>query len=39
MIEIADLISAVINNSQEPEAIRTNARRVAALCDRFPIYR
>lgn len=39
MIEIADLISAVINNSQEPEAIRANAQRVASLCDRFPIYR
>lgn len=39
MIEIADLISAVINNSQEPEAIRANAQRVASLCNRFPIYR
>ena len=39
MIEIADLISAVINNSKEPEAIRANAERVCTLCDRFPIYR
>jgi glycine hydroxymethyltransferase len=39
MIEIADLISAVINNSKEPETIRANAQRVASLCDRFPIYR
>ncbi len=39
MIEIADLISAVINNSKEPEAIRANAERVCMLCDRFPIYR
>jgi len=39
MIEIADLISAVINNSKEPEAIRANAERVAMLCDKFPIYR
>jgi glycine hydroxymethyltransferase len=39
MVEIADLISAVINNSKEPEAIRANADRVAILCDRFPIYR
>jgi glycine hydroxymethyltransferase len=39
MIEIADLISAVINNSKEPEAIRANAGRVAMLCDTFPIYR
>ncbi len=39
MKEIADLISAVINNSREPEAIRENAERVRKLCDRFPIYR
>ena len=39
MIEIADLISAVINNSREPEAIRANAGRVGMLCDKFPIYR
>jgi glycine hydroxymethyltransferase len=39
MIEIADLISAVINNSKEPEAIKANADRVAVLCDKFPIYR
>jgi len=39
MIEIADLISAVINNSREPEVIRANAERVRRLCDSFPIYR
>jgi glycine hydroxymethyltransferase len=39
MIEIADLISAVINNSKQPEAIAANAERVRRLCDRFPIYR
>jgi glycine hydroxymethyltransferase len=39
MVEIADLISAVINNSKEPEAIRVNAERVRHLCNRFPIYR
>ncbi len=39
MIEIADLISGVINNSKEPEAIRANALRVGKLCDKFPIYR
>lgn len=39
MVEIADLISSVINNSKEPEAINANARRVKNLCDRFPIYR
>ena len=39
MIEIADLISSVINNSKAPEAIAENAKRVKSLCDRFPIYR
>lgn len=39
MVEIADLISAVINNSREPEVIRANAERVRRLCDSFPIYR
>jgi glycine hydroxymethyltransferase len=39
MGEIADLISAVINNSKEPEAIKANAKRVKNLCDSFPIYR
>ena len=39
MIEIADLISSVINNSKAPEAIAANAKRVKGLCDRFPIYR
>jgi glycine hydroxymethyltransferase len=39
MVEIADLISAVINNSKEPEAIRANAERVEKLCDEFPIYK
>lgn len=39
MVEIADLISSVINNSNEPEDIKANARRVKDLCDRFPVYR
>jgi glycine hydroxymethyltransferase len=39
VVEIADLISAVINNSKEPETIRANAERVSKLCDKFPIYR
>jgi len=39
MNEIADLISAVINNSKEHEAMKAIAERVKALCDRFPIYR
>ena len=39
MVEIADLISSVINNSTAPEAIAANAKRVKSLCDRFPIYK
>lgn len=39
MVEIADLISSVINNSKAPEAIAENAKRVKGLCDRFPIYK
>ena len=39
MTEIAGLISAVINNSKEPEAVRAIAGKVGQLCDRFPIYR
>ncbi|PKL52554.1 MAG: serine hydroxymethyltransferase [Nitrospira bacterium HGW-Nitrospira-1] len=39
MIEIADLISSVINNSTAPEAIAAIARRVKDLCDRFPVYK
>jgi glycine hydroxymethyltransferase len=39
MKEIADIISAVIDNSAEPGAIQEYAQRVRALCDRFPVYR
>ena len=39
MVDIADIISMVIDNNTEPEAIQENARRVKALCDRFPVYR
>lgn len=39
MVEIAGLISAVINNSKEPEAVQSMAAKVGQLCDRFPIYR
>ncbi len=39
MEEISGIISEVINNSKEPEAIAAIARRARALCDRFPIYR
>jgi len=39
MVDIADIISMVIDNNTEPEAIQENAQRVKALCDRFPVYR
>ena len=39
MVDIADIISTIIDNNTEPEAIQENARRVKALCDRFPVYR
>lgn len=39
MEEIAELISEVINNCKEPEAIAAMAERVKHLCNRFPIYR
>jgi glycine hydroxymethyltransferase len=39
MVEIADLISAVIDNSRDADAVLANAARVKSLCDRFPIYR
>lgn len=39
MAEIAGLISAVINNSREPEAVRAIAEKTGELCERFPIYR
>ncbi|MDA8239810.1 MAG: serine hydroxymethyltransferase [Nitrospiraceae bacterium] len=39
MEEISGIISEVINNSKEPEAIAAIARRARALCDRFPMYR
>jgi glycine hydroxymethyltransferase len=39
MVDIADIISMVIDNNTEPEAIQENAQRVKTLCDRFPVYR
>jgi len=39
MVEIAELISTVIDNSRKPEAIEKIAQRVRGLCDKFPIYR
>jgi len=38
MVEIAELISSIINNSTEPEAIAAIAKGVKDLCDRFPVY-
>lgn len=39
MVEIADVISTVINNNTDPATIQAYAERVKALCDRFPVYR
>lgn len=39
MVEIADLIASVLDNSTDPEAIAAFAGRVKDLCDRFPIYK
>ncbi|MEW6066729.1 MAG: serine hydroxymethyltransferase [Nitrospirota bacterium] len=38
MIEIADIMSSVIQNSQDDNAIKRLSARVKILCDRFPIY-
>jgi len=38
MVEIAELISSIINNSTSPEAIAAIAKGVKDLCDRFPVY-
>jgi glycine hydroxymethyltransferase len=38
MVEIADILSAIIHNNKDPEAINALARKVDSLCDRFPIY-
>ncbi len=39
MHEIADLISAVVNDRTDPEVIERSAGKVRGLCDRVPIYR
>ncbi|HYQ48273.1 MAG TPA: serine hydroxymethyltransferase, partial [Thermodesulfovibrionales bacterium] len=39
MVEIADIISTVINNNTDPGMIQAYAERVKTLCDRFPVYR
>lgn len=38
MVEISDVISAVIDNNKDAEAISTLTKRVDSLCDKFPIY-
>jgi glycine hydroxymethyltransferase len=38
MLEIADIISAIIQNNKDPEAINAITRKVDSLCNRFPIY-
>jgi len=39
MVEIADIISTVINNNTDPGTIQAYAEKVKTLCDRFPVYR
>lgn len=38
MVEISDVISTVIDNNKDAEAISTLTKRVDSLCDKFPIY-
>jgi len=38
MVEISDIISTVIDNNKDAEAISTLTKRVDSLCDKFPIY-
>jgi len=38
MVEISDVISTVIYNNKNAEAISTLTKRVDSLCDKFPIY-
>jgi glycine hydroxymethyltransferase len=38
MVEIADILSAIIQNNKDSEAINALTRKVDSLCDRFPIY-
>lgn len=38
MVEIAEIISSVIQNKYDAEAIRAISKRVKNLCKRFPIY-
>jgi glycine/serine hydroxymethyltransferase len=38
MVEIADIISTVIQNKKDTEMIIALSKRVEALCDSFPLY-
>jgi glycine hydroxymethyltransferase len=38
MSEIADIMSSVIQNNQDADAITSLSRRVDALCEKFPLY-
>jgi len=38
IVEISDIISAVIDNNKDAEAISALTKRVDSLCDKFPIY-
>lgn len=38
MVEIADVISSVLRNNQDAEAISILSKRVDVLCEKFPIY-
>lgn len=39
MVEIAEIISSVISNSEEPHKIKVFAEQAKKLCSKFPIYR
>jgi len=38
MIEIADIISSVIQNKKDEPAINALSKRVEILCNNFPLY-
>ncbi len=38
MVEMADIISSVINNIRDLEVLKNLAKRVKTLCENFPIY-
>jgi glycine hydroxymethyltransferase len=38
MVEIADIISSIIQNNKDTSAINELSKKVKSLCERFPIY-